>query len=410
MTDAARIGPAARAIRKRRGLSLEVVAGRIGTSKGHLSDLERGVKDFMVTRRGMVEDLAEVLGCSPMDLTGRPGLGEDRRQLVAASAVPALTAALHDTTLDDAPEVPQLRPLADLVALADKANAAADNVRYEPISGDKLGDLITGLHAYAATGRGDERQTALEALVTACIVARSLAGALGHGELAVTATRRGWDAARRLERLDLTGLMAMGRAISLNRLGARRRANLVLAEALADAEAGPGPSRERSSVAEARGMLHLTAAHLAARDGNRNVADMHIEEARGLAEFLGERNFMLYHFGPANVGAWEVAVAVETQRGPETAERLATVVDVATFNSADRTAAWHFDMARAYAQAGGDRDIDAIQHMDKADQLAPVRMRSDPMAFYLVEGLTHRHAKRSALWELRSLQNRYGVA
>ena len=69
---------------------------------------------------------------------------------------------------------------------------------------------------------------------------------MGRGELAVTATRRGWDAARHLERDDLAGLMAMGRAITLNRVGARRRGAAVLHEALAEAQEVPGPTAQDS--------------------------------------------------------------------------------------------------------------------------------------------------------------------
>ncbi|MGH3585248.1 MAG: helix-turn-helix domain-containing protein, partial [Pseudonocardia sp.] len=174
--DSGRIGATARMIRRRRGISLSAAAGLAGISKGYLSKLENGKASF--TRRGMVEDLAAALGCSPIDLTGLPAVAPDRRSMAAASAIPGLTAALHDTTLDDVPEVPP-RPLAELVDLADRANAAADQVRYEIVSGGVLGDLITELHVIAARGDGDERREALRALVTACIVARSLSFTMG---------------------------------------------------------------------------------------------------------------------------------------------------------------------------------------------------------------------------------------
>lgn len=403
--DSGRIGATARMIRRRRGMSLSATAGLAGISKGYLSKLENGKASF--TRRGLVEDLAAALGCSPIDLTGLPAVAPDRRSMAAASAIPGLTAALHDTTLDDVPEVPT-RPLTELVDLADRANAAADQVRYEIVSGSVLGDLITELHVIGARGDGDERREALRALVTACIVARSLAGTMGHGELAVTATRRGWDAARRLERDDLASLMAMGRAISLNRVGARHRAGVVLREALGDAQEAPGPTAQDTSAAEARGMLHLTAAHLAARDGNVGDAETHLGEAGALARFTGEKNFMRYHFGPSNVAAWELAVAVETDRGPAAAERLAPVIDLNTLGSPDRVAAVHFDLARAYAQADGARDGEALRHIDKADRVAPVRVRQDPLARELIELLDRRARRR--VWELDSLKNRVGIA
>ena len=276
------------------------------------------------------------------------------------------------------------------------------------MSGSALGDIITELHVIATSGRPDDRRTALESLVTACIVTRSLAGTLGHGELAVTATRRGWDAARLIERPDLAGLMVMGRVITLNRVGARRRAGTVLREGLATISALPGPTVDRTETAEATGMLHLSAAYLAARNGDVGEAEPPLDEAAALASFTGERNFMRYHFGPTNVGAWRLAVAVETDRGPEEAQRLESgPLDLAVLGSADRRAAVHFDLARAYAQDRG-RDDDAVRHLDQADRIAPVRVRQDPIARELVMGIDRR-AKRRA-WTLASLKNRIGVA
>jgi transcriptional regulator with XRE-family HTH domain len=57
-------------IRRRRGLSLVVVAGLAGITKQYLSALELGKCGF--NRRGLVEDLANALGCSVADLTGSP--------------------------------------------------------------------------------------------------------------------------------------------------------------------------------------------------------------------------------------------------------------------------------------------------------------------------------------------------
>jgi transcriptional regulator with XRE-family HTH domain len=64
--DAQAIGARARMIRRRRGLSLDVAAGLAGITKGYLSMLELGQRGF--NRRGLIEDLAEALGCSVADL------------------------------------------------------------------------------------------------------------------------------------------------------------------------------------------------------------------------------------------------------------------------------------------------------------------------------------------------------
>lgn len=76
-TDGAHtIGQRVRMVRRRRGLSLEVAAGLAGISPPCLSMLERGQRGF--NRRGLLEDLAEALGCSVADLTGQPYLPPDR--------------------------------------------------------------------------------------------------------------------------------------------------------------------------------------------------------------------------------------------------------------------------------------------------------------------------------------------
>lgn len=56
-----------------------------------------------------------------------------------------------------------------------------------------------------------------------------------------------------------------------------------------------------------------------------------------LAEVTGERNAYRFHFGPANVAAWSLAIAVELERGPSVAETLDASPEMfAALNSADR--------------------------------------------------------------------------
>ena len=90
--DALSIGARARMIRRRRGLSLDVVAGLAGISKQCLSALERGQRGF--NRRGLIEDLAHALGCSVADLTGQPYFLPDRQSADVAAAVAGISTAL----------------------------------------------------------------------------------------------------------------------------------------------------------------------------------------------------------------------------------------------------------------------------------------------------------------------------
>jgi transcriptional regulator with XRE-family HTH domain len=125
--DAREIGQRARMIRRRRGLSLDVAAGLAGISKPYLSMLERGERGF--NRRGLLEDLANVLGCSVADLTGQPYLPPDRETAATASAISEISLALHNATLDDVPDL-LVRPLPELVQGAARANMHRDNARY----------------------------------------------------------------------------------------------------------------------------------------------------------------------------------------------------------------------------------------------------------------------------------------
>jgi transcriptional regulator with XRE-family HTH domain len=222
--DSPHIGERVRQIRRRRGLPLSTAAGLVGISKGQLSKLETGKASF--TRRGLIENLAEVLGCSPTDLTGSVSAIPDRRALSAASVIPAVSAILLDTTLDDVPDM-ETRPVDELSELAHRVHQAANDALYKR-TGDALGNLIAELHIAARSGLADDQRHALMGIIEACIAARSVASALGNSEVAVIAMRRASDAAERLDRPDSVGLTAMSRAIALNRIGARRTARLAL--------------------------------------------------------------------------------------------------------------------------------------------------------------------------------------
>lgn len=401
VVEASAIGARARMIRRRRGLSLDVVAGLAGITKQYLSALELGQRGF--NRRGLVEDLAEALGCSVADLTGQPYLPADRATADALAVVAEVTPVLYDVTLDHVPDIP-VRPVDQLAAWTAQANVHCDEARYA-VAGRDLGVLLTELHVHAATGTPAARRAALAALVEACVVVFGMARPLGHPQLAVQAMDRGQAAAVRLGDPALAGFAALARAGAFSRLGARRTATAALAEARAAVEREADPTGSDVRAAEALGMTHLLAAQLAGRDKRAADADTHLAEAADLARATGERNSLAWHFGPANVAAWSLAIAVERGEGPGHAERLdANPVEP---RSAGRRSRWHLDLARGYAQAEGSRDSEAIRHLDTADRIAPTRIRNDPMARELLLALDRRARRR--VWELDSLRNRFGI-
>jgi hypothetical protein len=277
------------------------------------------------------------------------------------------------------------------------------------MAGRDLGPVLAELHVHAVTGKSLERQTALVSLAEACMVAYCLAYRIGHADLAVVAARRGFDAASRAERPDLVGMLAMTRTVALMRVGARPRAAKVCADVLSEVSALPGPTPENTTVAEACGILHLTSALVAARDGRVGDVDMHFAEARSLAAHTGERNHLHYHFGPTNVAGWELSIAAESGNGPEVADRFAaSAVDLSVLDSKCREGYVRFALARCWVQAEGARDAEALRALDTADRLAPVVIRNDPIAREMVRTL-HERATRS-VWELDSLRNRFGIS
>ncbi|MEU3622945.1 hypothetical protein BS329_39895 [Amycolatopsis coloradensis] len=403
--DHAEIGERLARIRRRRGMSIDTAAGLAGISKAYWSMLENGKRRF--ERRGLLEDLAAAVGCAVSDLTGQPYLPGDRVSAEALASLPPISLALFDSTLDDVPSDIRVRPVGELARLATRANAASADSRYA-LAGNDLGALLTELHVHAVTGDTDTRRTALRALTEACIVAIGAARTLGNNDLAAMAARRAQDAAARLEDAALGGFAAMSASVVLGRMGARHRAQQVTSMAL-DAVKAADPQATDTAPAEAAGMLHLASAQLAAKDRDADTAETHLGAAAELAARTGECSTLHYDFGPANVQAWSLSLAVELGTGPERAEQITRHTDYdAGLTSAERRAALHFDLARAFVQAEGARDGEAIRHLDIADRVAPLRIRHDPIAREVVAELDARAHRRA--WELDSLKSRLQVS
>ncbi len=392
-------------IRRRRGLSLEVVAGLAGITAQYLSMLERGLRGF--NRRGLIEDLAEALGCSVTDLTGQPYLAVDRATAEGRAALPGISLALNDFGPDEVPDVTP-RPLDELVARADNANEHRDQARFS-LAGRDLGTLLTELQAHALTAGSADQARAFTALVQSCIVAADVANRIaGNVDLSVTAARRGYDMACRYGDPGLIGFARWCWSLQLMWLNARGRASRVLTEGIDELGPSARLRGEDTLPAEMLGMTHLVQAQRAARDKQHDDAQAHLAEAGKIAARIGERNGLRMHFGPTNVAVWQLGVGIELREGGRAYEMATRMpLDVAVLNSQERSAALYFDLARALVQDGPNRDAEAIRYLDTADRIAPTRIRNDPIARDLVLTLDRRARRR--VWELESLGNRFGI-
>lgn len=402
--DPSTIGARVRKVRTRRGLSLDVAAGLAGISKPYLSALERGQRGF--NRRGLVEDLANALGCSVADLTGQPYLPPDRESARAKTVIAQIERGLNEATLEDVPDL-QPRSLDVLDDWVRSATELRDTASYRS-SGEGIDDTLIEIQVHLAIGEGRARLRAAELLTQAAYHAFVLATTFGYLHLAQLAAQRSFEAALIAERPELEAFAMFARAPSVARTGGRHRAVRMLDRALDDAQRLTTIRDGDTLGAETFGLLHLMGAHFAARNSDAAAAADHLDEAARVAVLTGERNGLRQHFGPTNVNVWRVGIGAELGQGPAAAERVEREpIDVDTLGSKDRLAALHLDLARSWAQAEGDRDSDAIRHLDAADRIAPTRIRNDPIARDLVLTLDRRARRR--VWELDSLRNRFGV-
>ncbi len=403
--DAVTIGARVRMIRRRRGLSLEVVAGLAGISAQYLSMLEHGKRGF--NRRGLIEDLADALSCSVADLTGQPYLAPDRATLAGRVELPRISLALNDYGPDEVPDLTP-RSLDELVAWAERANEHRDQGRFS-LAGRDLGTLLTELQAHALTAGAAERPRAVRALVQSCIVAGDVANRIdGNIDLSVAAARRGYDMACHYGDPALIGFTQWTWALQLIWLTARGRASRVLTAGIDELGRSARLNGEDTLSAQMLGFLHLAASQCAARGKRGDDARAHLAEAGQIAARIGEHNGLRMHFGPTNVAVWRLGIGIELGEGGRAYEHATrTPLDVAAFNSQERSSALHFDLARALVQDGAQRDAEAIRHLDTADRLAPTRIRNDPIARDLVFILDRRAPRK--VWELNSLRNRFGI-
>jgi enamine deaminase RidA (YjgF/YER057c/UK114 family) len=133
-----------------------------------------------------------------------------------------------------------------------------------------------------------------------------------------------------------------------------------------------------------QGGLTLQRGIIAARTNDAGTAYGQLERAGQIAGQLGEgRNDYNTEFGPANVGLYEIAVAVELGDAGR-ALRVAATVDTAGL-SGERRARMLIDVARAHAQR---RQVaEAVAALLEAEEITPEQVRSHELVRLLVSDL-----------------------
>lgn len=386
--------------RRRRGLSQPELARMIDRSVAWVSQVERGVRK--VDRMSVLETLAVALDVPLADLAAEapvvaavteepPGAGYLRLVL---SGVHSLRAMLNGRHRSPA--------LSTLRTRTRKAWDLTHAGRYTDLT-DLLRGLVPDLETAARAVPGDQRAEVFELMATAYQACAAALSKLGDPEAAWIAGDRAMAAA---ERAGNSLLVAAGAFRLVFVFLAARHYDQAEETAHTAADALRAKADDGDPQAMSLwGALTLQRAVITSRLNDPDAAYGHLDEAGHIAARLGEgRNDYDTEFGPANVGLYEVAVAVELGDAGR-ALRAAAAVDTSGL-SAERRARMLIDVARAHAQR---RQVhDATAALREAEEITPEQVRRHDLVRQLVSDLLAMQDPPAT--ELRDLAGRLGLA
>ncbi|MEV6362027.1 helix-turn-helix domain-containing protein [Nocardia asteroides] len=399
--DGRSVGERVRAIRARRGISQQVLADRVGVSRGAVAKWENGERP--VDSRRTLLALAEALRVTVGDLTGHESDRLDPATAGFHAAVPEIEIALWTAgnTTDTAPP----RPLGELATTAQRAAELRIACDYAAL-GPMLAPLLTDCYRHIRDTTGADRDRAWDVL---SMVAHTTAAALkarGYGALSWTAAQEAENAARNIGGTAALAAVAFARSqVLLSRPGSLPAA---LTHAEGTAETIAADVRTLGEV-ESFGMLHLQASLVVAALGGD--PEPHLAEAAEQAARLPEApagTSILRNptFGPANVRLWRMSAAME-RREPGAVLALAPTLSPADLPAEGRRAQYFVEIGRAQAMR---KNYPAALHaLLRAEHTAPQHVRSMTPVRELV-GYMMRTARRElTTGDLGRLAQRIGV-
>jgi transcriptional regulator with XRE-family HTH domain len=365
--------------RRRRGLSQPELARMIDRSVAWVSQVERGVRK--VDRMSVLETLAAALEVPLAELAAEA-------PIVAAATEETPGAAGLRLVLSGVYSLRALlngrQPPAAMTRLRARTRQAWELThagRYAELA-DLLRGLIPDLETAVRALPEDQRADAAELLATAYQACSAALAKLGEPEAAWIAADRAMAAAERAGNPMLVAAGAFRLVfvfLAARHYDQAEETARTAADALRQRADGGNPD-----AMSLQGALTLQRAVIAARANDPDAAYDHLEQARQIAGRLGEgRNDYNTEFGPANVGLYEIAVAVELGDAGR-ALRAAATVDTSSL-SAERRARMLIDIARAHAQRRQVRA--AVAALREAEDITPEQIRSHDQVRQLVSDL-----------------------
>lgn len=385
--------------RRRRGLSQPELARVIGRSVAWVSQVERGVRK--VDRMSVLENVAAALDLPLAELAAEAPVvaamteePPDARGLrLVLSGAHALRAMLNGR---------RTSAVSTLRTRSRKAWDLTHAGRYTELT-DLLRNLVPDLETAARMAPESLRAEVHELMAATYQACSAALAKLGEPEAAWIAADRAMAAA---ERAGDPMLVAAGAFRLVFVFLTARHYDQAEETARTAADAlEPLADQGDPQAMSLWGALTLQRAVTASRVNDPDAAYRHLERARQIADRLGEgRNDYNTEFGPANVGLYEIAVAVELGDAGR-AVRTAATVDT-TGLSAERRARMLIDVARAHAQR---RQVtEAVMALRQAEDITPEQVRTHGAVRQLVSDLLTMQDPPSS--ELRDLAGRLAPA
>jgi transcriptional regulator with XRE-family HTH domain len=343
-----------------------------------------------------VSACARALNVGVADLLEQPYLRRNRAEHEVHASIPPIRRELAAYRIEPPDDVP-IRPLEDLERDVAQASTLRHSVNLVQL-GAQLPGLLVELRAAVYTLTGSQREQAFGLLAEAYAAAGQVAYKLGYIDLAsLTVERYEWAAAQSGDELAVLAgdYQRAGEMIETADWSSALR---FLEKSRRHLE--PQLGTNNPMVLSVWGSLHLKSGLAAARAGNRNLADTHLDEATHTAQRLGtDRDDYRLCFGPTNVNIWSVGLAVEMLDGTEAIKRSQKFTIPAT-TPRERIGHHWIDLARGYLIHGDKKKAFATLH--EAKKIAPTQTRYHPMV--------HETIRVLAREETRSTENIRGFA
>ena len=377
------VGDRIAALRKLSGKTQPRLAADANVGLSLLRQVEQG---RVPASPALVSAVARALKVGIGDLTEQPYPRTTRDEQQVHAGIPDIRRELAAYRLD--PDDLPARPFDQLEADVAKASKLRHSVQLGEL-GTTLPSLLADLRIAWTAATGPERERLFGLAAEAYAATSQVTYKLGYIDLSSLAVDRyEWAAAQSGDELmvlcgdyqragELLGTADWNTALRLLENSRSRIEPLI----------GDTDDRTLSMW----GNLHLKSGLVAARSGNRALADAHLAEATETAQRIGQDldHFRLC-FGPTNVGIWSVGLAVEMMDGTEAVKR-AQSVRIPSGTPRERAGHHYIDLARGYL-LHGDR-TSAFTALRQAKKIGPTQTRYHPMVHETIRVLAREEVR-----------------